>query len=103
MKQPGEKHQAVYPSARRIRRACRLELYRTVKRLGLYIPAEKVEAAEKLYFRKVAENLIWVHEHRDNRKKLADWWEASVCPDIASLWEVEPHKLSSAFRSAFGG
>jgi len=100
---PAAKHEPVYPSARKIRRACSVELYRTIKRLNRYIPPEKVEEAEKLYFRKVAENLLWIHEHRGNRKKLADWWEENVCPDIAALWDVEPERLGAAFRAAFGG
>jgi toxin CptA len=100
---PAGRHEAVYPSARKIRRACGVELYRTIKRLGRYIPPEKIEEAEKLYFRKVAENLIWIHENRDNRRKLADWWEEHVCPEIAALWDVEPKRLGAAFRAAFGG
>lgn len=100
---PAGRHEAVYPSARKIRRACSVELYRTIKRLDRYIPAEKVEEAEKLYFRKVAENLLWIHENRGNRKKLADWWEENVCPEIAALWDVDPKRLGAAFRAAFGG
>lgn len=103
MKPRAEKHQATYPTARTIRRACKTELYRTIKRLNVFIPQDKAAQAEKLYFQKVAANLIWIHEHRDNRKQLADWWEAQVCPEIAALWEIEPKRLADAFRSAFGG
>jgi toxin CptA len=34
---------------------------------------------------------------------LADWWDENVSGEIAELWEVEPSKLRSAFRDAFGG
>jgi len=103
VKQSNEKHQANYPSARKIRRACSLELYRTAKRLKVWIPPDKMEAAEKMYVRKVAENIIWIHEHRSNRKKLSDWWEENVSPEIAELWQVDANRLADAFRGAFGG
>ncbi|QGG57645.1 dehydrogenase [Paenibacillus sp. B01] len=97
------KHAAELPTARKIRRACSNELYRTAKRLKTFIPKEKMEQAEKLYTKKVGLNLIFVHENHDNRKKLCDWWDDNVCGDIAELWEVEPERLRLAFRDAFGG
>jgi len=103
MKPAKEKHQGGLPTARKIRRACNLELYRTAKRLKLWIPPEQMEAAEKLYYKKVATNLIWIHEHHSNRKLLADWFEENVAPDIAELWQIESRQLSEAFRDAFGG
>ncbi|CAM3379860.1 dehydrogenase [Marinicrinis lubricantis] len=98
-----EKHQQALPSARKIRRTCNKELYRTVKKLGIWIPADKLEQGEQLYFRKVASNLIWVFENGNNRKKLADWFEEAVAPELADLWEIDKSKLSAAFRSSFGG
>lgn len=97
------KHQAQPPNPRTIRRACAKELYRTVKRLRQHIPAESVKAAEELYARKVFGHLEWITLNQSNRKQLADWWEEAVCPDIAALWQVEPARLSRAFRDAFGG
>lgn len=103
MKPAKEKHRQGYPTARKIRRACSAELYRTAKRLKQWIPPDKMEAAEQLYFRKVAENLIWIHENSSNRKKLADWFENNVSADIGAIWDVEPSRVSAAFRDAFGG
>jgi hypothetical protein len=103
MRPAQEKHQGGLPTARKIRRACSLELYRTAKRLKTWIPPEQMEAAGKLYYQKVATNLIWIHEHHSNRKVLADWFEENVAADIAALWEVDVKRLSDAFRDAFGG
>ena len=98
-----QKHASAYPSARKIKRACENELYRTVKRLGVYIPKDRLELAEKLYVQKVFLNVQWIHEHASNRKVLSDWWDENVSADIAALWEVDQSKLCAAFRSAFGG
>lgn len=98
-----QKHANEYPSARKIKRACENELYRTAKRLGGYIPKEKIELAEKLYVQKVFLNLQWIHEHASNRKLLSDWWDENVSAEIAALWEVDREKLCRAFRDAFGG
>ncbi len=98
-----EKHNFQFPTARKIRRACNRELYRTVKRLKMWIPPEQMEAAEDLYFKKVAAHVQWITENGSNRKALADWWEEHVCPEIAELWNVEAPKLAMAFREAFGG
>ncbi|WP_199616078.1 dehydrogenase [Paenibacillus alkalitolerans] len=100
---PNEKHKAPLPSPRGIRRACSRELYRTVKRLGVYIPPERLTEAEELYFKKVVGNLIYIFEHRDNKKKQADWWEEHVAPDIAKLWQIDEGALVRAFRSGYGG
>ncbi|MEX2416073.1 MAG: dehydrogenase [Paenibacillaceae bacterium] len=91
------------PNARKIRRSCNRELYRTIKRLKLWVSPEHIAAAETLYYHKVIANLIWVAEHGSNRKKLADWWDKEVAPEIALLWNVEQSKLSAAFRESFGG
>jgi hypothetical protein len=91
------------PNARKIRRSCNRELARTIKRLKLWVTPEQIAAAEKLYYQKVIANLIWVADNGSNRKKLADWWEEAVAPEIAVLWNVDPSKLSSAFRDRFGG
>lgn len=97
-----QKHQGpVLPTARKIRRTCNLELYRTIKKLNKWIPQDRVEQAEKFYVRKVAEHILWIHEHQSNRRKLADWWDEHVCAEIAELWEVEPDRLSRAFRDSF--
>ncbi|RAP75324.1 dehydrogenase [Paenibacillus montanisoli] len=103
MKSTTQKHTAEFPTARKIRRACENELYRAVKRLGVYIPKEKMEQAEKLYVQKVVLNLQYIHEHSSNRKLLSDWWDENVSADIAALWEVDQAKLCAAFRAAFGG
>jgi len=98
-----DKHARPLPTARGIRRACSKELYRTRKRMNLWVPQEKIEEAEKLYFRKVVENLLWIHENGSNRKVLADWFEREVAGDIAAIWEVDAAVLAEAFRDAFGG
>ncbi|MBW7476780.1 dehydrogenase [Paenibacillus oenotherae] len=103
MKSSSQKHHAAYPNARKIRRACENELYRAIKRLGVWIPKEKVKEAEQLYVRKVILNIQWVTENASNRKKLADWWDENVSEEIAALWEVDQNRLSTAFREAFGG
>ncbi|MFC4809104.1 dehydrogenase [Paenibacillus sp. GCM10023250] len=100
---PAQKHETAYPSARKIKRACENELYRAVKRLGVYIPKEKIELAEKLYVQKVFLNYSFIHENASNRKLLSDWWDENVSADIAELWEVDRDKLCRAFREAFGG
>ena len=98
-----EKHKQPFPSAREIRRACHKELYRTAKRLKIWIPPASMQQAEDLYVRKVAVNLPFIVENRSNRKALADWWETNVCAEIAELWNVEFPVLAKAFRDAFGG
>lgn len=100
---PNEKHHQPLPNVRQIRRSCNRELYRTIKRLGQYIPPDKIEQAEQLYVRKVLGNLLWIAENGSNRRRLADWWEEQVCPEVAKLWQVEETKLADAFRRAFGG
>ncbi|WP_424766476.1 dehydrogenase [Paenibacillus sp. sgz302251] len=103
MKANAQKHTAGYPTARKIRRACSKELYRTVKRMKLWIPKDKMEQAESLYFKKVILNLTWIVENESNRKVQADWWDEHVSADIAELWEVDRTKLCDAFREAYGG
>jgi hypothetical protein len=98
-----EKHTAALPSPRTIRRACGNELYRTIKRLKVHIPAPLLEQAEQLYVKKVIENLMWINENRSNRKILSDWWDEAVSEEIAVLWNVDLEKLRYAFRNAFGG
>ncbi|MBJ6361325.1 dehydrogenase [Paenibacillus sp. GCM10012307] len=103
MKPSNEKHSQQYPTARKIRRACNNELYRTIKRLKVWVPKEKLEEAESLYFKKVILNLIWITENHSNRKLLSDWWDENVSAEIAELWEVDRDQLCRAFREAFGG
>ncbi|RIE02639.1 dehydrogenase [Cohnella faecalis] len=103
MKMGQEKHSAPLPTARSIRRACSNELYRTAKRLKQYVPADKMEQAEKLYVKRVIGHLLWIADNRSNRKALADWWEKEVSAEIAELWNVDRTRLSEAFRQAFGG
>ncbi|HZG58211.1 dehydrogenase [Paenibacillus sp.] len=103
MKQQNQKHTAQLPSPRGIRRACSRELYRTLKRLNAYVPEEKVQEAEKLYFEKVVGNLLWIFEHRSNKKKQAEWWAVAVAPDIAELWGVNEEQLVRAFKEGFAG
>ena len=103
MKPPAQKHAQAYPSARKIRRSCSNELYRTVKRMKVYVAKEKIEAAEKLYYQKVVLNLPWIVEQHNNRKAQADWWVDNLSSEIAELWEVDRVKLVDAFRDAYGG
>ncbi|WP_442603239.1 dehydrogenase [Paenibacillus sp. KN14-4R] len=98
-----EKHKAQAPNLRKIRRACNKELYRTVKRLNCYIPPEKIEEAEKLYYKQVLLNLPFILEHGSNRRELANWWDQHLADDIAAIWEVDVNLLSRKFRDAFGG
>ncbi|MNI06170.1 hypothetical protein D3C73_591420 [compost metagenome] len=97
------KHNNSLPTPRKIRRVCNKELYRAIKRLGVYIPDQRVKEGEDLYFKKVIGNLLWIAENGSNRKLLADWWDEAVSPELAELWEVDREALSRAFRSAFGG
>ncbi len=101
-KAPG-KHSSPLPTPRKIRRGCSKELYRTVKRLGVYIPEELIKEGESLYYKKVIGNLLWIAEHTSNRKMLADWWDEAVSGELAELWQIDRESLSHAFRSAFGG
>lgn len=103
MKPLKERHSRPLPTPRRIRRACNKELYRTIKRMSVWIPEDLVQQGEDLYYRKVIENLIWIHENGSNRKMLSDWWDEAVCGELAALWNVDQAKLSSSFRQAFGG
>ncbi len=98
-----ERHQQEVPNARKVRRSCNRELYRTMKKLKIWIPPEQMAEAEKIYFRKVTEHLPFIVENGSNRKALCDWWDENVCADIAKLWNVESDILSKAFRDAFGG
>ncbi|EJW19201.1 hypothetical protein PAV_1c01720 [Paenibacillus alvei DSM 29] len=103
LKAPKERHARPLPTARRIRRACNNELYRTIKRMNVWIPEDLVQQGEQLYYRKVIENLIWIHENGANRKKLSDWWDENVSAELAALWNVDQAKLSASFRKSFGG
>lgn len=103
MMKPGEKHKQPLPTVRDIRRACSRELYRTVKRLKMYIPPDQINSAEKLYVERVLQNLPYIAENGSNRRLLADWWDENVNADVAALWNVEPDRLARAFRDAFGG
>jgi hypothetical protein len=106
-----KKHQPSQPNAahkkpvsiREIRRACNKELYRTVKRMAFRPTPDQFDQAHMLYFNKVIQNIVFVTEHRDNRKLLSDWWSDHVAPEIAELWGVESEDLCDAFKRAFGG
>jgi toxin CptA len=103
MKADQAKHQATLPTPRSIRRACGKELYRTLKRLKQHVPEEKMQEAVDRYYRRVIENLEWIAQNHDNRRRLADWWDESVSGEIAELWSVDRDRLCRAFRDAFGG
>ncbi|WP_433617474.1 dehydrogenase [Paenibacillus cellulositrophicus] len=103
MPQIPQNKKAALPTARGIRRKCSNELYRAIKRMKVHIPADLVKQGEAMYYRKVVGNLIWIHENRSNRKVQCDWWDKEVCPELAELWELDPGRLSSAFRDAYGG
>lgn len=98
-----EKHNENLPTARKIRRACNKELYRTIKRLKIWIAPDLVRQGEEMYYKKVIGNLVWIGENSSNRKVLADWWHDEVSEPLAALWGVDREQLSQAFREAFGG
>lgn len=99
----GEKHKQQFPNARSIRRACSKELYRTVKRLKIWLSPEQIKEAEELYVKKVMLNLPFIVENGSNRKALSDWFDINVGPELAPIWKVELTVLNNAFRDAFGG
>lgn len=103
MKPDKGKHEKGLHSARHIRRACSRELYRTAKRLKLYVPSEAMKKAEDFYFRKVAMNLPFISENGSNKKVLADWFEQNAAGEIASFWNVDSRAVADAFRQSFGG
>ena len=76
-------------------------MLRTAKKLKTAISAEHMEQGEQIYVYKVMLNLAWILENGSYRKKLADWWEVNVCPDLAAIWQVEPIVLAHAFRDSF--
>lgn len=98
-----QKHQNSLPTPRKIRRSCSKELYRAIKKLGVYIPEDKIAEGEDLYYKKVIGHLLWIGENHSNRKLLADWWDEAVSGELAALWEVDQTKLQHAFRAAFCG
>ncbi|WP_127582300.1 dehydrogenase [Paenibacillus koleovorans] len=103
MQPTNEKHKNALPTLRKLRRACNNELYRTVKRMKIWIPPAQLVAAEDLYLKKVVLNLQFIVDNGSNRKLLCDWWDENVCSEIAELWNVEQAHLSRHFRDAFGG
>ncbi|MGE7055674.1 hypothetical protein ACQKI4_24200, partial [Paenibacillus glucanolyticus] len=94
-KQPGSKP----PSPRGIRRACSKELYRTTKRLKLYIPPESLKQGEELYYRKVIGNLIWIHDNHSNKKLLCEWWEKEVCSVQVDNLMIMNRQCSNIFKN----
>jgi hypothetical protein len=100
---PTEKHKPQFPSGREIRRACSKELYRTAKRLKVWISPEQMKQAEEVYTKEVILNLAFIVDTGSNRKLLSDWWDEHVCPQISQIWNVDPSLLSRSFRDAFGG
>jgi len=99
-----EKHaKSNLPTARQIRRTCSIELYRVMKRLKIWLPKDKIEQAEKLYFKKVAFNIVWIVENQSNRKAQAAWWEEHVSSELAELWGISQEQLCKAFRESYLG
>src|SRR5690348_695343 len=98
-----QRHTQLLPSSRKIRRTCNKELYRTIKKLKIWIPPDLLEQAEELYYKRVVLHLPWIIDHGSNRKALADWWVEQIAPDIAKLWNIDQDALSNAFRDSFGG
>jgi hypothetical protein len=96
-----ERHTAQLPSIRNIRRACSRELYRTAKRLNVYLTPQQMEQAEEHYFTKVIGNLMWIYENRSNRNKQAEWWAIAVAPGIAQIWKVDQNELIRAFKDGY--
>lgn len=103
MKHQATNHQSQLPTARKIRRSCQIELYRTIKRLKVYISPEKLAQAETIYFKKVANHVVWLHENSSNRKKQMEWWEENVCDELVAVLEVDRTAFVAAFRDAYGG
>ncbi|NDI36092.1 dehydrogenase [Chengkuizengella sediminis] len=101
--QDSQKHNLDLPTARKIRRACNKEIYRTIKRLNTWIPPEKIKEAEELYYKKVLINSKYILENAQNRKLLSDWFDENVCAEFSILWGIEESKISKAFRNAFVG
>jgi hypothetical protein len=97
------KHNQEYPTARKIRRSCSREMYRTRKKLDRWIAPELADKADELYFKKVIMNLPWIVANGSNRRVLSDWWDEHVSQEIAELWNVDRALLSKAFRDSFGG
>jgi hypothetical protein len=98
-----ERHKQQYPNARGIRRACSKELYRTIKRLKIWLTPEQIKSAETIYVKKVMLSLPFIVDNGSNRRLLADWFGEHVAPEVAPLWNVELESLKEAFRDAFGG
>lgn len=98
-----QKHTKKPPNLRSIRRACRRELERTIKKLKQWIPSDQVKEAEELYYKQVLLNLTFIVDNSSNRKIQANWWEEHVAPGIASIWNVDVTRLTRAFRDSYGG
>lgn len=98
-----KKHEPKLPTARAIRRACSKELYRTKKRLKVWISEELMITAEQIYIRKVSQHLLWIVENQHNKKAQAEWWATEVSGDIAALWNVDQQALIAAFSHAYAG
>jgi len=96
-------HRPEYPSARKIRRSCQTELYRTIKKMKVWVDPDKVEKANQFYYQKVVQNSVWIHENRANRKKQVEWWESHCCDEMASILEVNREALAIAFRASYIG
>lgn len=103
MREQFTQHNPELPTARSIRRACQTEIYRTIKRMKVYIAPDKLKQAEQLYYKKVASNLVWIHENRSNRKIQVEWWEENVLDDLVAILEVDREKFAHAFRTSYGG
>ncbi|MEK3882849.1 dehydrogenase [Paenibacillus sp. PL2-23] len=103
MKPNEQKHATDLPSARKIRRSCSNELYRAMKRLKTWVPKDKMEQAETLYYKKVVQHMQFIVDNKSNRKAQADWWDEHVSGEIAELWGVDRSRLCQAFRDAYGG
>ncbi|GGF95753.1 hypothetical protein [Paenibacillus abyssi] len=71
--------------------------------MKLWVPQDRLESAEQLYFKKVILNLQWITENHSNRKLLANWWDDNVSAEMAELLNVDRKRLCEAFREAFGG
>lgn len=102
MKEHFVQHNPELPTARSIRRTCQTELYRTIKRMKVYIAPDKLKQAEQHYFKKVASNIVWIHENRSNRKKQVEWWEENVLDELVVILEVDREKFAKAFRTSYG-
>ena len=88
-------------TTRGLRRSCKKELYRTIKKLNIFIAPALIEQGEQLYIDKVLCHLSWIQKNSSNPKALCGWWNESVSNELSDLWKVDVDRLQTAFRHTF--